>query len=363
MKNKFKNILFMLIIALFAPITMFLSACGATPSGTVTGVLFDSMAYDEDGTPVFYVDKDVTTSLKYKVYPSSASGYKVYFDPVGTGTPENSSRYLFENGKITVNYDTFEDVRYKVRIGDYSDTCIVKLREYPKEIYTTKTEVVLNSGDVQDIVIKGNFLNAQNISRNNVNISDSQYSFIVETEDETIVNIPNENRLKFIAIRQNGTASTTVTATMLDGNGEKTDLKVQIKVTVVQNISKCKVIMSGAEEFVENNDTVELKYGDLNTYSEDAQYKIINLEIYPINTNKQLSMQENYTMSLNKDTDYVVIADDDKSLLVKSSITDKLNNYASFEIKLKIYFPDLNIKDEQGKTSSFTLTINISIVN
>lgn len=357
MKNKLKNILFVLIIALSMPLTMLLSGCGATASGTVTGVVFDSLDYEDDGTPVFWVDKGVKTSLDYKVYPSSASGYKVYFDPAGTGTPENSLRYNFDSGKITIKDDKFEDVRYKVRIGNYSDTCIVKLKEYPKEIYATETDVVLNSGDIQDIVLKGNFLSAHNVLTKDVILNDNEYNFLVESADETVVSIPNKNRLKFIAARQNGTASTTVNVTMLNCSGEKKDLKVQIKVTVVQNISVCKIIMSGCDEFVENNDDVEINYNDLNTTQiDDDIYGIVNMDFYPINTNNQLSLETNYTISLNKETSFAILSSDGKLLLIRSDFKD------GFNLKVKIYFPNLNIKDESGSTSSFTMAISLTFV-
>ena len=91
MKIKFKKILFALMLAVSLPIVSFLTGCGATPSNKLTGILFDTMQYDEaTGLPVFEVDKDVTTGLDYKIYPSSATGYKVYFDPVDKGTAENS---------------------------------------------------------------------------------------------------------------------------------------------------------------------------------------------------------------------------------------------------------------------------------
>lgn len=360
MKNKLKNILFVLIFALFVPMTMFFSACGATASGTVTGIKFMPSDYEEDGTALFWVDKGVTTSLDYSVYPSSASGYKVYFDPIGTGTSENSLRYNFKDGKITVKYDEFEEVKYKVRVGNYTDTCIIRLKEYPKEIYTEQTEFVLNSGNVQDIVIKGNFKNIQNVETRGVILEQDDYSFLVESEDETIVNIPNKNRLKFIAVRQNGTASTNVKVTMLDCSGKKIEnLTIKIKVTVVQNISTCKIVMSGVDEFVQNNDDVEVSFNRLKD-SDVASYKLLTMKIYPINTNGQLYSQEEYEITLSKDRDYVILSDDGKSLLVKNTVLGESDGYS---LTIKIFFPNLKVKSSDGNMTSFTISINLTIVD
>ena len=135
MKNSLKRIFFALVFAVSLPVVAFLTGCGATPSSKLTGILFDTMKYDEEtGLPVFEVDKGVSTELEYKIFPSSAAGYKVYFDPVTKGTSENTSRFTFKDGTINVNDENFEEIQYKVRAGKYSDTCIIRLKEYPVEI-------------------------------------------------------------------------------------------------------------------------------------------------------------------------------------------------------------------------------------
>ena len=131
--NKIKKLCFVMVFALVMPLLATLAGCGATPSSEITGIVFDTMIY-EDGVAVFEIDQGVTTDLTYKIFPSSASGYKVYFDPIDKGTPTNSSRFTFEDGKITIDKPEFEDVRYKVRVGEFTDTCIIRLKKYPNRI-------------------------------------------------------------------------------------------------------------------------------------------------------------------------------------------------------------------------------------
>lgn len=350
MKNKLKNIFLAFIFALSLPAMMFLSACGATPSSEVTGICFHSMKYDDDGVAIFEVDKDISTNLTYKVFPSSASGYRAYFDPLDKGTAENSLRFTFKDGNITVNSNSFEDVRYKVRVGEFSDTCIIRLKEYPKEIYTDEPSVILNNDEICDIVIKANFADG----RSGVKISDSDYNFLVESEDETIVSVPNKNRLKFIAVRKTGTASTKVTATILNSLGEKTGLKIEIQVKVVQNVSYCKVVMSGYDLFVENKDSIEIDYNKL---APEGEKKLINIDIYPFNTNGELCVEDNYIISLSKENNYVICSEDRKNLLVSESVPNGYN------VKVKIYFPDLKLKNpETGQISAFVMAIDLTIV-
>lgn len=354
MKNKLKNVFLTLVFALSLPMMMFLSACGATPSSTITGVLFDSPIYDKEGTSVFEVDLGVSSDLVYKVYPSTASGYKVYFDPIDKGTAGNSLKFKFKDGNITVNAEDFEDVKYKVRVGEFSDTCIVRLKKYPTSISTSKTNVVLNSDGIQDIVIKGNFTNVDGTVRKNVAIDDSEYKFLVESSDETVVSIPNENRLKFIAVRKNGVGTAKVTATILNASGEKTDLKVEIHVKVVQNIADCSILVSGCEEFIENNSDVEINYNNLET---DGGYKVISIKVYPENTNGELCVDDNYTINITTVAGYVTVSEDGKELRINGSVPN------GYEFTAKIFFPDLKFKDsETGDTSEFMVILDFKIV-
>lgn len=352
MKNKLKNIFLTLIVALSLPLMMFLSACGATPSNEVMGVLFDSPT-EEEGVAVFEVDLGVATDLPYKVFPSSASGYKVYYDPIDTGTDSNFFNFEFKDGNIVINSENFESIKYKIRVGDYSDTCIIKLKKYPNTISTTETNVVLNSNDVHNILIYGDY------GKGNVLIDEDAHSFLVESSDETVVSVPNANRLKFIAVRENGTATAKVTVTMLDCSGEKTERVVEISVKVVQNIADCDVVMSACDEFVKNNDNVEINYNDsdLKYDATESEYKRLELNIYPINTNGMRCIDDNYLVNVTSSASYVKVSDDGKTILIKNTIPD------DYSFVVKIFFPDLKAKDaETGEMKEFMIVLNLTIV-
>lgn len=295
--NKFKRIVLAIIFGLMLPATAFLTACGATPSSAITGIVFDAKKYDENGVAVFEVDRGVTTDLEYKIFPSSASGYKVYFDPIDKGTAENSSRYKFEDGQITVNQDNFEDVRYRVRVGEYSDECIIRLKEYPVEIWTDETEITINTDSIKAINVSARFKNALG-NYTTKNITEEDYDFLVETDDETIINIPNENRLKFSAIR-NEAATANVTVTILNTMGGRKDLKFNIKVNVVPNISNAYVIMTGVSKNIYNGDEVELNYSSEKLKLDSVSGgKIITFNIFAINSNNIL-YEGNFDYCLN----------------------------------------------------------------
>ena len=341
--NKIKKLCYLMVLALVFPIVSVLVGCGATPSSEITGIVFDTLLY-EDGVAVFEVDQGVTTDLKYKIFPSTASGYKVYFDPIDKGTPTNSSRFTFEDGKITVDKPEFEDVRYKVRVGEFTDTCIIRLKKYPNRIYTPDTDIMLNTNDVKVINVMAEFENSP-VPRS---IREDEFDFLVETSDETIINIPNENYLKIIPIR-NGLASAKVTVTLLNKQKEKTDLKFEINVRVVQNISDSKVIMSGVDHFVKDGDMVEVDY---NSLAEESGFKVIKFNVYPVNKNNILDQHgHEYIVALTSQN-FMSVSEDGKSVLIKDTIEN------GYTMKLSLVHTDLNMQDG----STFVINISMKIV-
>ena len=347
MRIKFKKLFFALMLAVSLPIVSFLTGCGATPSNKITGILFDTMQYDETtGLPVFMVDKDVTTSLDYKIYPSSASGYKVYFDPIDKGTAENSSRFTFQDGTINIHSSSFEEVRYKVRAGSFSDTCIIRLKEYPVEISTDKPSLVVNSFDIVPINVQARFVNSIGIVTTR-NITEGEFDFLVETSDETILQVPNQNRLKFCPVR-NGRSNAEITVTLLNGQGEKTNMSFKISVQVIQRISNSFVTLSGVNTMIENGDTAELNFSALATENGMGR---LDLNVYPINVGNLLVGDE-FTYSLNLSSKkYAKISADGKYILIDSTIP---NNE---KLQVQITIVDMTMDDG----STFVINLNLII--
>ncbi len=349
MKVKFKKLFLSLFFVVMLPVMMFLVGCGATPSSHLTGIVFETMKYDEaTGLPVFEVDEDVTTDLKpcVKSYPSSAAGYRVYFDPIDKGTAINSSRYTFEDGCITVHSRDFEEVRYKVRSGNFSDTCIIRLKEYPVKISTDTPTMVLNSYDIVPINVQAQFVNTAGVVTYK-NITESEFDFIVESSDETILQVPNENRLKFCPVR-NGASKADITVTVLNGQGEKTNLSFKISVQVVQKISESFVIVSGVNDFVYDNETVDV---DFNNLTDEGGLKRVEFLIHPINDGNLLVEDElEYTIYISSKK-YTKVSGDGKYILIDGAVT---NDYL---LNVIIVIPDLIMSDG----SAFAIDINLII--
>ena len=319
MNNKIKSLFLCFLMVVLLPLSMVLTGCGATPKNNVLGVAFESMIYDEEtGYAVFEVDKNLETPLEYKVFPSTCTGYKVYFDPVDKGTAENSARFTFENGKITVNSDTFEEVTYKVRIGDYTDTCIVRLKTYPISIRPEKSSMVIGAYEAASINVIATFMNPNGLTYTR-NISESDFNFKVEPADETIIRVDNENRLKFRSIRSKA-AETSVKVSLMDATGEKELLSFEIDVTITQNADTAYLLMEkGCNRIIRNDQMVEVVYDELET---EGVYKAIKFDVYIVSgTNLWIEGDSNLTIQLSNKK-LAKVSDDGKYILLTDSIVN-----------------------------------------
>lgn len=347
MKSKFKKLFLCLFMVVLLPLSFVLTGCGATPQNDVVGVAFDSMIYDEEtGYAVFEVDPNITTPLTYKVFPSTCTGYKIYFDPVNKGTDQNSARYKFEDGQITVTSDKFEEVTYKVRIGEFEDTCIIRLKEYPVDIRPEHATMVVGAYETVSINILGTFVNANGVSTTRP-ITEHDFNFLVEPEDETIIGVFNPNRLKFSSIRGNS-AQTKVNVYLLNANGEKTGLKCQIDVTITQNAGDAFLLLEkGYGKFIRNDQTVEIDYNELETV---GSYKAVKFDLFVLTENSIWIEQDGDVQIQLSNKNLAKTSDDGSYILLSDSIAN------GYELEVNIC---TNLTKKDGSLFIVNLTLKI----
>ena len=347
MNSKIKKLFLCFMMVVLLPLSMVLTGCGATPKNEVLGVAFESMTYDEEtGYAVFEVDKNLETPLEYKVFPSTCTGYKVYFDPVDKGTAENSARFTFENGKITVNSDSFEEVTYKVRIGDYTDTCIIRLKTYPISMRPEKASVTIGAYESASINVIATFLNPNGLTYTK-NISEDNFNFKVEPADETIIRVDNENRLKFRSIRANA-AETKVKVSLMDATGEKALLSFDIDVTITQNANAAYLLMEkGCNKIIRNDQTIDVAYDELES---EGSYKAVKFDVYIVSgTNLWIEEDTNLTIQLSNKK-LAKLSDDGKYILLTDSVVN------GYELEVNIC---TDITKEDGSLFIINLTMKI----
>ena len=340
MKNKFAKALIFLFIVIL-PVTILLSGCGATPTNEARGVHFVSTEYDEStGYAVFEVDLNVPTNLDFKVNPSSWSGYAITYQPIG-GDPANRVRYELINGVITVNSTDFQEIQIRIHINGYTDTCIVRLKEYPVRIQTDLTEVNINSFGVYTINVYGEFDNGDGTTYTRA-MTDQEFNFNVQTSDETIIDVPNANRLKVCSVRRNS-ASATVTVTLNNTVGESRGLSFTITFNVVQNASEGYLLIDGYDKFVNNGDTIDVNLSDLDY--EEGQY-ILSWRLYAFSESGLYTETDSSCTTTN--SRYIEVDNELDRLVIDTS--------QDLSVRVNIWTPLID-----GDGNAFAVVVNLNL--
>lgn len=269
MKNMLKRMLLFAMMMVMLPLSAFLVACGATPSDEARAVMFVSDIYDEtSGKAIFEVDLMVPTELTFKCNPSTYENKPSYTIPVEgqTNSSLNRSRFDFKDGIITVNHAKFEPVEIKISVNGYTDQCIVRLKEYPVEIYAVQTDVVLNAYGSHTICAMGVFKLPGNTFEHRP-LLERDYNFSVYSDNETVVSVPNHSRLTVYSERLN-TSSANITVKLLDESGKEKGLSFTVKITVKEMAKDGFLLFDGFDSFVENGSTIEV---DANEMTPNAQ--------------------------------------------------------------------------------------------
>lgn len=340
--KKIKKVALFLLMFMLLPVSSLLTGCGATPKNEALGVFFQSSVYDEEtGLPVFEVDKGISTWLAFKVNPSTWSGYSVTY-AVKECSAKNLSRFNLDKGIINVGSDKFEDIKVEIKVNGYVDTCIVKLKHYPEEVYVKETDIVINALGNYTINPIGVFKDAfgENYEES---LLEYDFKFYVESLDPTIINIPHENRLKLCSVRKNG-GKTKVRVKLLNTIDEAL-FEFEINVTVVENASRSLAFLSGHTSFIESEEEITINASEL---EKDGEKYKIEYNAYVFSVHDLLVKDVQITATTN--SRYARVKNEEHTVYVTKGLT----NVQTFELYIWT-----NLTELDGASHSMEIKINV----
>lgn len=280
--NKFNKILLFIFSVLLLPMSCLLTGCGATPSKQAQGVTFLSDIQNEKGQAVFELDLGAKLKLPYKINPSSAYGYAPRFTAVSGISGDNLETYFMDmaTGEFCINRLDFKDVEVQITVGSFTDVCQIKLKKYPTEIgiydenefnqINKSPKINLACGESYQINVAAIMADSQIIDEDTGEklsklLLDNDYNFLVECDEnsKTIINIPNKNRLSFMAYDNYGTAKVKVAIcdyfnnVIVDAEGNAV-LAFEIEVNVYKPCETTDILIAGANKIV-SSDSVDKK--------------------------------------------------------------------------------------------------------
>lgn len=348
MKKVLKKALLIVMMLAMLPLTTLFVACGATPDDEAKAVMFTSDIYDEEtGKAIFEVDLKVPTELTFKCNPSTSDDRVSYTIPVEgqINSSLNRSRFDFKNGVITVNDSRFEPVEIKISVNGYTDQCIVRLKEYPVEIFASVSDVVINSYGSYTICAMGKFKLSDGTYETRP-LLEKDYNFQVVSDDETVISVPNSSRLTVCSERKD-TNFANVTVTLLDESGISKNLSFKVKISVHQMAESGYLKIEGFDSFVEDGSTVKV---DANTMTPnvDGEYELRFSAKFASELGCELDNIGKLTC-LTDSNDYVSFNNDTQVIKIKSNYNGKYQ-----------VFVWTNLFKSDGSTLGITFTIDFT---
>lgn len=348
MKKLLKKSLIFLMLMVMLPLASFLVACGATPGETANGVNFVSDLYDEEtGKAIFEVDLNVPTELTFKCNPSTSENKVDYTIPVEgqTNAGYNRSRFTFEKGVITVNYDDFEQIEIKINVNGYTDQCIVRLKEYPVNIRPVETDVILNAGSSYTIRTIGTFMLDDGTMEDRL-LLETEYNFSVVSDNEPIVSVPNESRLTVCSLLKSS-GTTKVTVTLNDQSGKSKSMSFKVNFTIVETAKEGYLRFDNFDKFVESGDTIEVDANEM-TANAQGEYELHYKGFFVSDIGTMIENVGNYR-SASSDNSYITFDDANQIIKIKSEY--------SIDLDVTIYTDLFVLKDGVYSTLQISFTI------
>ena len=217
------------LVVLFACSLLVFAGCGYEGGSEVKGIAFTA--------PIYYVDENVPFKLNYRVFPSTSdtSNAYVYFEAHDT---VNLGKYSFDvaSGIITVNQSAdFRPMEVSVVCGDYSDTCEIRVKEYPSIVEFAGSEVHLSAGAMTELSLVNEF--GERVDSNFYNIK-------VTSSDPTIVSVEDSSLLMVKSTGKKGSA--TIACEFFNSNNQKmSGLECQTTVTIANNVENAVIDIAG----------------------------------------------------------------------------------------------------------------------
>ena len=279
-------------------------------------------------------------------------------DILYTKNPKDATRKQLESfiefGKVTVLNPRFEEIVIKIYVNGQEDTCIVRLKEYPTDIYLTDDTMLteksdfINAGGVYSIHVYGNFSDGIR------EIGDDKYNFLVETSDPTVLDVMDNTRLKVCTLKHK-IESATITIKLLDTTGKvKAERYVlTLKLTVVVSPNSSYIKLEGCDSFIEEGDVVNIDATENNFETEkiaNSTYYHLGYTIELFNAAGIYIDSDEYTVTcITTEQNFVVIDNENQILkLRRKSNTNVLSIVVTIATST-------NISTGDAYATSFTL--------
>lgn len=229
---------------------------------------------------VYEADLNQSFKLTYKTYPASAENYRVTYEfdvPYTMYT-------LDEQGMFTIVDPTCKQINGKITYGaganDY-DTCVIKLKEYPTEIYFEKSADIVNAGGTYNLHLYAKYEDGSVKT-----IDRSMYNIELISSAPNVVSVSETG---MVAVSSGLIGTVTIQARIKKLNGAylgvgldyPTGYTASTTLSVVDNVDYAVVALEGHNQFISTSNTYTQTTE--NTYHTTASQVKLKVLLYSSN--------------------------------------------------------------------------------
>ncbi len=218
--------------------TVLLSACGVQGSTQVVGVKFSTerlVSFDGRQVKCFMLDVGEEFNIPYQIFPNTATeDANVVFSHKADNRYNNTFNFI--DGKFQILNSNFPEEGVLVNIvvnSEHTDECLIKKVKYPESNL---------KGDTEDIIYQNATYVFSVVDDYGKSIDVTKYNFCIESSDESVVKIENNDSLIVKSTGKRGASKITVSYVSDAGKkykiGEKT-------LTVLMNAVDSKIVIDG----------------------------------------------------------------------------------------------------------------------
>ena len=245
------------------------ASCGIEGNKEIAGIQFVS--------DVFYVDYNVETFLDYKVYPSTAEDVYVTYKIENSNEIDNT--FIFTQGRIKVIDKAFTTISVTLMSNQLSDSCKVRLKEYPTAISFDKQEDYVNAGSVYYLDLKGVFGDGVKMCEG------GDFNYKITSNNTSVIEVISEENLLLKSTGRRGSAKIDVQI-FNSVNQEMSGLKTSINLIVVETLNDSFVTLDSNRVLRHNETTILTKnisdelllevmyFSDLNLVNKLADFNV-----------------------------------------------------------------------------------------
>jgi len=255
---------------------------------------------------------------------------------------DQASYFNFSKGKIKVINKNFSKINVIIKMNDFTDTCEVRLKQYPTAIKFDKASDYVNANSIYALDVKGVF---SDLTRDCEN---GEFNYKIKSSNTSVIEVVSEDDLLVRSTGRRGFSQIEVSICN-SKNVAMTGLKATINLNVVETIED-KFVSFGSDHILKQNQMTTIAMGA----NEQRELNVLYFSANGICNTYALS---DFDVYLSSDNIFEIVKDQGKIYLKAKNLSETIGS-DGYEVVLTIQTSAL---ESDGEPCKMTFGIKVQI--